>query len=100
MVRRNDSATRDTQASMKADEIAAPRNILQLREVIGRFFLVHNNLFSMTIAAYSELARVMSQSLRVRPNSLSQISMGYKRRGTEIFVELGAFAFHPGILRM
>jgi len=41
-----------------------------------------------------------AEFLRVRPNSLSQISMGYNRRGTEIFVELGALAFHPGILRM
>jgi hypothetical protein len=38
--------------------------------------------------------------LRVRPNSLSQISRGYKKRGTDILVEFGAFAFHPRILPM
>jgi hypothetical protein len=45
-------------------------------------------------------ARRGGVSLRVRPNSLSQISMSYEKRGMEIFAELGAFAFHPGMLRM
>jgi hypothetical protein len=39
-------------------------------------------------------------SLRVRPNILSHISMGYKNRCAEILEELGTFAFHPGILWM
>jgi hypothetical protein len=38
--------------------------------------------------------------LRVRPNSLSQISRGYKKRGADILVEFGAFAFYPRILPM
>lgn len=58
----------------------------------------NKKIFSGWVVGYSGGDKFRELLLRVRLNSLSHISMGYKKRRAEIFVERRVFAFHPGIL--